>query len=153
LDWKNSDMSDTAIERRQENKVHNRLLSRRKERIVAGWIIFKCILKESTTTLDIKNFIFDNFKVKASSSWLHYFMKRHHLSLLQPSIAKGAEFMKEKIEEAVKFLDIVKSLKKRPDQIAVLDKTKFYYDTRRVKHVAIKGGGRPRKKAPVERIS
>lgn len=146
LNWKNMDMSDIAVERRKEDKVHHRLLSRRKERIVAGWIIFKCILKESATTLDVKNFILENFKVEVSSSWFHYYMKRHHLSLFQPSIAKGAEFMKEKIEEAVHFLDIIKSLQKRPHQIAVLDKTKFYYDTRRVKHVSIKGGGRPIKK-------
>ncbi len=146
LNWNKNDMSKKTVEARKEKKIHNRLLSKRKEKIVAGWIIIKCILKESTTTLDITKFILDNFTVCVGSSWLYKFMKRHHLSLLQPSIAKGAELMKEKVEEAVHFLDIVKSHNKRPEQIAVLDKTKFYYDSRRVKHVSVKGGGRPRKK-------
>jgi hypothetical protein len=53
-------------------------------------------------------------------------MRRQHLSFLNPRTAKGAEVSLEKFEEAVKFLDLVKSLGKRPSQIAVLDKTKFY---------------------------
>jgi len=146
LNWKNQDMSENAVEERRESIAHNRLLSKKNESIVAGWIIFRCILKKSTTRLDVKNFLFDNFDLNVNSNWLHFFMKRQHLSLLEPSIAKGAELNKEKVQEAVHFLDFVKSLNKKPIQIAVLDKTKFYYDSRRVKHVSIQGGGRPRKK-------
>ena len=146
INWMSKDMSEEAIESRKQKKVHNRLLSKKNEYIVAGWIIFRCIMRESTTTLNIMNFISENFDLQVSSSWLHYFMKRHHLSLLEPSIAKGAEMNKEKVEEAVHFLDIVKSMNKKPHQIAVLDKSKFYYDSRRVKHVSIQGGGKPRKR-------
>lgn len=146
--WIKSDMTEKAIEYRRKQKGHNRLITVENESIIAGWIIIQNILKENTTSIHLKKFISQNFNVDVSASWISRFMDRNHFSLQASSISKGAESIEIKVNEAIEFLDKLKSLKKDPSQIAVVDKTKFYYDARRVKHINIKGAGRPRKKKP-----
>lgn len=141
----NTSFSLKDVEKRREEMHSWRKLSIKDERIVAGWVIYRCILKKDTTTRTIMKFIDNAFHVTTTPSWLSQFMKRNHLSLQNPSTAKGAEIMSTKFEEAVQCLKQIKALNKDPGQIAVMDKTKFYNDSHRVKHVSIKGGGRPRR--------
>jgi transposase len=135
------DFSVKAVIKRRDRMNTKRILSRKQESITAGWIIYRCSLKQSTTTTKLREFINRSFNRNVSSFWISSFMKRRHLSLQDPSTAKGSEMMEVKYQEAVKCLKELRSLNKNPNQIAVMDKTKFYNDSRRVKHVAIKGAG------------
>lgn len=135
-----------AVEKRKLRQTHNRLLHPRQERIVGGWILFRCIMKKSSTTKDLKHFISRAFGITVKPPWISSFLKRSHLSLQKPSIAKGSELMSEKIQEAVECLRRIRSYNKAPSQIAVLDKTKFYNCSETVKHIGPKGCGRQRKK-------
>ncbi len=144
--FKKLNYSFKKISKRKESMVSRRKLSKKQESISTGWVIYRCILKQSTTTSKLKKFIHKAFDIDVSSSWVTKFMKRSHLSLQDPSTAKGAELMEVKRKEGIKCLKELRSLQKAPGQIAVMDKTKFYNDSHRVKHIAIKGAGRPRKK-------
>ena len=140
--------SEKEVSKRKRRMFSRRKLSTKQESITTSWIIYRCILKQSTTTSKLKKFIFKAFSVGVSSSWISKFMKRTHLSLLpqNPSTAKGSELMEMKREEGIRCLEDIKALKKSPGQIAVMDKTKFYNDSHRVKHISIKGADRPRKR-------
>jgi hypothetical protein len=137
--------SSKEVDKRKQKMSPRRKLTRKQESVSAGWIIYRCILKQSTTTTKLKKFIHKAFDIDVSPSWISKFLKRRHLSLQDPSTAKGAELMEVKRAEGIKCLEELRSLKKDPGQIAVIDKTKFYNDSHRVKHISIKGAGRPRK--------
>lgn len=144
---KNMDFNAKEVaSRKNSSPKSRRKLSKKQESITTGWIIYRCILKQSTTTIKLKKFIQKAFYISVSPSWITKFMSRNHLSLQNPSTAKGAELMEVKREEGINCLNELRSLKKDPGQIAVVDKTKFYNDSHRVKHIAIKGAGRPRKR-------
>ncbi len=138
--------SEKEVSKRKNRMIARRKLSTKQESITTGWIIYRCILKQSTTTKKLKKFILKAFKVVVSSSWITKFMKRTHLSLQNPSTAKGAELLEVKLAEGIRCLEDLRALKKFPGQIAVMDKTKFYNDSHRVNHISIKGAGRPRKR-------
>lgn len=139
---KKMNYSKKEVGKRKRNMPPRRKLSRKQESVSAGWIIYRCILKQSTTTAKLKKFIYKAFNIDVSPSWISKFLRRRHLSLQDPSTAKGAELMEVKRAEGIKCLEELRSLKKAPGQIAVMDKTKFYNDSHRVKHISIKGAGR-----------
>jgi len=144
--WINMSFSVGDVRQRREAMAVRRVLTRQQESIAAGWIIYRSTQRQSTTTIKLKKFIHTAFNRDVSSSWITSFMKRRHLSLQEASTAKGSEMMEIKYEEAVKCLEEIRSLNKSPGQIAVMDKTKFYNDSHRVKHIGIKGAGRPRRR-------
>jgi len=145
--WLSVDMSQEAREGRRSHQVDSRrLLKGIEEKIVAGWIILRCILKKSCTTSDLKYFISSAFNVNVLPSWITNFMTRNHLSLQDASIAKGSEMNEQKFRECVEFLERFRKLTqgKQPRNVAIIDKTKFYYDYHRVRHIGMKGAGRRR---------
>jgi transposase len=143
--WSKLDMSEIGIAKRKQNKgFANRLLTPNQEKIISGWLIIKSILKESVTTLNLRSFVLKEFGQRISSSWITRYMKRNHFSLKESSIAKGGECIEVKVQEGIDFLKKLRSLGKQPHQIAVMDKTKFYYESRKVKNISMKGAGRPR---------
>jgi len=143
--WLKMDMSSEAILKRRLNKGNcNRIISGTQEKIAAGWVIMRSIRKQSCTTQDFKEFLHLAFDIIPSNSFITRFMNRNHLSLQDTSTAKGAEMMELKFKECVEFIAKLRELKKKPIQIAVIDKTKFYYDEKYVKTISIKGGGKRR---------
>jgi len=143
--WLGQDMSPEAqMLRRKNTSSSRRILTGKEEKIIAGWIIIRCILKKSCTTWDLRTFLSIAFSVDVQPSWISNFLARNHLSLQDASIAKGSEMNELKFRECVEFLERFRKLGKRPEQIAIIDKTKFYYDYHRVKHIGMKGAGRRR---------
>ncbi len=127
-------MSVRAQKERRSRRAQNRLLSVEQERIVCGWILHRTISFKSSTTKKIRSFILQNFNTKVSACWITRFLQRNDFTLRSAQPIK-AEITKEKsFKDALAFLARVKALKKKPSQIACMDKTGVYTDVTGIKH-------------------
>ena len=84
-------------------KVHT-LLSKKEERIVAGFIVYRNMKRRSTRTAKLEEFLRVHFGLYPSKSWYTRFCKRQRLSYRTTAVAKWSEKSKNKWKEAVKFL-------------------------------------------------
>jgi hypothetical protein len=149
--WDHSDMSLFAINGRLANKAAKSKFSTEEERILSGWVIYKDLTFESSTTFNFSEFVLTYFGRAMSPSFITKFMKRNHLSLKQVGNAKRSELLDSTIDSAVSFLEtletVVSDYHYRPDQIKVFDKTYLMTSPwhKFVKHMSAKGENKPRK--------
>jgi hypothetical protein len=120
-------MSLIAVNYRLSNKAAKSKFTALEERILAGWVIYKDLTLQSSTTLNFKEFVFVYFSRSTNSSYISKFMKRNRLSLKQAGRANRNELLETTIDTAVSFLETVERViidhNFRPDQIKVFDKT------------------------------
>lgn len=87
-----------------------------------------------------------NLSLKSTKAQLYMsyfyskFIKRKHLSYRLPSKAKSYENLKSKFSAGVNFINTVRNSKIPPGKIAAIDKTRFNSETKKIKHISIKGG-------------
>jgi hypothetical protein len=117
----------------------NRLLTYKQEKIAAGWVIHRTHTQEPTRTIDLKEFIQSAFNICVSNVWITRFKLRQHLSGRFPSRAMCHEADKGIVELGANFIQQIRDLHKRDEQIVVMDKCKFYSDPRYIRHLAAKG--------------
>lgn len=152
--WDNKDMTEEAIMRRLQKKARARKFSDLEERVLCGWVIYKDLTLESSTTEKFKEFAFTYFRRRMSSSYISAFMKRHHLSLKLVGNAKSDELRQEVIDSAVQFLEGFDFLTRlnglSPSQIKVMDKTYLQSSPwhKHIKHICLKGSTKSRKITP-----
>ncbi len=125
--WDHLDMSSLAINTRLANKAAKRKFSIAEERVLSGWVIFKDLTLESSTTLNFTEFALTYFGRSMSASFISKFMKRNHLSLKQVGKANRNELLEKTIDTAVSFLEtlekVINTYQFQPHQIKVFDKT------------------------------
>jgi len=151
--WDGKDMSSVAIAQRAALKAAPKLFTLDEEAILAGWIVYKDLVFESSTTFRFKEFASNHFGREMSPSFVTKFLDRNHLSMKLPGNAKASESNAETIQKAVEFLEsfeILASLNGlSPSQIKVFDKT--YLQTspwhKNIRHIGMKGG-KSRKETP-----
>lgn len=107
--------------------------------------MYRNFKRQSTRTSVLMKSLEKMFNVvPKSTSWFANFCRRNHLSLLRTSIAKWAERSPRKFKDAVANLKRVRHVIKKEgialSQVACVDKTKFYCESKSVKHVGLKGG-------------
>jgi len=111
--WNKLAMDSRSRAGRIEKRGWNRKLTKEQEKIVAGWVVQMDLLKQSTTTQRITNFVRWAFNINVSASWITRFSKRHHLSLREPAQSLPNKTLKKKFSEAVSFLKKVRGMKKK----------------------------------------
>jgi hypothetical protein len=93
------------------------------EKVLAGWVVYKDLTHESSTTEKFHEFAQTYFGKTMSPTYVTTFMKRHHLSLKLPGNAKDTEYKHESIDEAVAFLEnlelLINAYDLEPSQIKV----------------------------------
>lgn len=152
--WNNKDMTEEAILRRLKKRAAPRKFTDAEERILCGWVVYKDLTLESSTTEKFREFAATYFRRAMSSSYISCFMKRHHLSLKLVGNAKSDELRQEVIDEAVTFLEGFESLTKLNglslSQIKVMDKTYLQSSPwhKLVRHMSPRGTAKPRKITP-----
>jgi hypothetical protein len=115
-----------AVRQRRLRKAHNRLLTVHQEMVLGGLICVRSDLHFDTSSNYIITMARELFGVKVSARWVHDFAKRNQLS---SRTAHGKENVLEDnddVREMENFLKRVRARKKRPEQIACLDKTGVY---------------------------
>lgn len=149
--WAHSDMSLIAINNRLANKAAQRKFTVAEERILAGWVIYKDLTLESSTTFKFSEFARTYFGRSTSPSFISKFMKRNRLSLKQVGKADKRELLDSAIDEAVNFLNsletVIRDYNYRLDQVKVFDKTYLMTSPwhKFVKHMSPTGKNKPRK--------
>lgn len=152
--WDNKDMTEEAILRRLRQRAAPRKFTDLEERILCGWVIYKDLTLESSTTEKFREFAFTYFRRAMSSSYISSFMKRHHLSVKLVGNAKSDELRQEVIDQAVAFLEGFENLTRLNglslSQIKVMDKTYLQSSPwhKLVRHMSPKGSAKPRKITP-----
>lgn len=152
--WAHLDMSEDAIRHRLHLKSAPRKFNDMEEKILAGWVIYKDLTLESSTTQNFHEFAFTHFGKKMSPSYITCFMYKYHLSLKLVGTAKRSELQEEMINEAVNFLEtfdmLVKLNNLQPSQIKVMDKTYLITSPwhKHIRHLAPSGSNKPRKQTP-----
>lgn len=149
--WDHLDMSYLAVNTRLANKAAKRKFTIAEEKVLAGWVIFKDLTLESSTTLNFTEFVLTYFGRSVSASFISKFMSRNHLSLKQVGGANRNELLDTTIDTAVNFLEsferVICQYGFRPDQIKVFDKTYLMTSPwhKFVKHMSPSGRNKPRK--------
>ena len=93
-------MTVSAQHQRRLNSAH-RKLSVFEEDVVAGWVITRDSLHQSTSTTSLREFLWKSFRLSVSSSWITRFNARNHFSLKQPSLDTHHETTREVIAEGM----------------------------------------------------
>lgn len=149
--WDHQDMHIEAIKVRMRKKARARKFTIEEENILAGWVVYKELTLESSTTENFKEFVHVHFNRFPSSSFISVFLRRNHLSLKLVGNANSKEALQESIDVAVKFLTdfhtLVNALCKTPSQVIVMDKTYLMTSPwhKFTRHMSPKGSNKPRK--------
>ena len=91
--WDLLDMSDDGVHLRARMKVKTKF-SIDEEEVLVGWILYRDITMESSTTEKLKEFTFNYFGKGISPSFITKFMKKWSLSLKLVGNAKSREHTK-----------------------------------------------------------
>ena len=91
--WDLLDMSDDGVHLRARMKVKTKF-SIDEEEVLVGWILYRDITMESSTTEKLKEFTFYYFGKGISPSFITKFMKKWSLSLKLVGNAKSREHTK-----------------------------------------------------------
>jgi len=155
--WRYSrkNMTLHAIRLRQLQKIGNkRIISEEQEEIFAGWVIYRELTHECTTSDAFQEFVSSSFGIRVSASYLTRFMKRNYLSLKLPSNASPKELNEEEISEAVDYLRNLNEFIKLNDvsasKIVAIDKTSLFNSMphKYIRHISSRGKNKPRKETP-----
>jgi hypothetical protein len=155
--WDNSDMTADAIFERRgryehspyfiflvDRKVH-RKFTRAEEDVLAGWIVYKDLTLESSTTEKFREFVQTYFGKEISPSYITRFMRRfvqfcifhfslsfdrHHFSLKLVGRAHYAEKAAETFRKGLEFFDSFRELVRRYviNDLLNLSISRFLYD-------------------------
>jgi hypothetical protein len=129
------------------------------EEIIAGWVIYRDLTHESSTSDSFKDFVSSAFGVSVSVSYLTRFMNRNRLSLKLPSNASHKELNEEEISEAVDYLTNLNEFVSLNDisasQVIALDKTSLFNSLphKYIRHISPRGKNKPRKATPTRGAS
>jgi DNA-binding transcriptional regulator YbjK len=154
MQWDHQDMSETAIRRRLQLKAPRRKFTPTEEKILSGWVLYRDLTLQSSTTENFREFAYLYFRRTMSPSYVTKFMKRNRLSLKQVGKADAGELVQEKIDEAVRFLTtfdyLVQSNAISTSQIKCMDKTYLMTSPwhKYVKHIGPRGSTKSRKICP-----
>lgn len=107
--WYHGNMSQEAILSRAKMRGHRKFTDDQ-ELVLAGWVVYKELSNESSTTTKFHEFVGEYFDMKMSPSYVSKFMQRHDLSLKLPGNAKENEFEPDSLECAVTFLNELERL-------------------------------------------
>jgi hypothetical protein len=116
------DQSPEAIEQRRIARAHNRLLQPFEERETAGFAVYRSMHNKQTSTGRIIKYVWDEFKVEVSLDWVTDFKKRQHLSSRLCSHASAGEMSAASIQQSIDFIERVRALRLRPEQMYAVDK-------------------------------
>lgn len=149
--WDHLDMTPSAVLSRMTKKIPPRKFSKEEESILSGWVVYKDLTLESSTTDNFKEFTTTYFGRSVNSSYISKFMKRNKLSLKQVGKAHYTELYSETIEKAVNFLETIERFRRdygiESSQIKVFDKTFLMTSPwhKHIRHLAPTGRNKPRK--------
>lgn len=144
-------MTPSAIQSRLSKKVPPKKFTKDEESVLAGWVVYKDLTLESSTTENFNEFTTTYFRRSVNSSYISKFMKRNKLSLKHVGKAHYTELYYETIEKAVTFLETIGRLTRdygiTPSQIKVFDKTFLMTSPwhKHVRHLSPTGKNKPRK--------
>jgi hypothetical protein len=127
MNWDHTDMSELAIQKRLRAKAPRRKFSALEERILSGWVIYRDLSLQNSTTEIFREFAYTYFRRSMSPSFITKFMKRNRLSLKLVAKADSDELRQENIDEAIDFLPGMEALVMlngmSASSIKVMDKT------------------------------
>lgn len=152
--WDTKLMTSEAIAKRQNAKAPARKFTLQEEKILSGWVVYRDLTLQSSTTENFREFVYSYFGRRMSASYISQFMRRNRLSMKHVGKAEGGELDQGTIDTAVTFLrglEIVAKLTGLSlSQIKVVDKTYLMTSPwhKFVKHMGIRGSNKPRKISP-----
>lgn len=116
------DQSPFAVEERRLSRGHNRLLEPSEERETAGYAIYRGMHNKKTSTGRVIEYVWDEFEIEVTPDWVTDFKKRQHLSSRLCSNASSAEMNADSIQAGIDFLEEVRALRLKPEQMYAVDK-------------------------------
>jgi hypothetical protein len=154
MQWDLKDMTEVAISTRLQRRARARKFTHLEERILCGWVIYRDLTLQSSTTENFREFGYSYFRRTMSPSFISKFMKRNRLSLKLVGKAEKDELLLENIDEAINFLKSFEFLVRlnglNPSQVKVMDKTYLMSSPwhKFVRHMGPRGSNKSRKQCP-----
>lgn len=136
------DMSETAVEEREEARTESRrLLSLSDEDAFCGEIIYRDLNRKDTSSGSLLRILWRDFHVSpADNSWLTKLSHRNFLSLHKATLAHLSEFLSSSVTKYIDFLDHFRSLGLDRIHMVNMDPTAVYDDERSVLQLGPLGG-------------
>jgi hypothetical protein len=154
MQWDIKDMTEGAIRRRLQRRARPRKFTQLEESILCGWVIYRDLTLQSSTTENFREFGYSYFRRTMSASFISKFMKRNRLSLKLVGKAEKEELLQKNIDEAINFLTsfeiVVKLNGLTASQVKVMDKTYLMTSPwhKFVRHMGPRGSNKSRKQCP-----
>lgn len=120
--WARLDMSVPARAERRMASAHNRLLSVKKERILAGFVFYASLLGYNTSTARVQVVASRLFNVYLPDYWFPRWKKTYHLSSQRIRRITSAEFDESKFKAGMNLIKKIRSLALNPSQLYAIDK-------------------------------